>query len=86
MKEGAIKMKHAIEGIYNEGKVIFNEQVPVKGKSKVLVVFLENYKDKIDRKQQLMNTFGSWEDDRDSEQIIQDIYSSRTSRKENISL
>ncbi|MDK2800002.1 MAG: hypothetical protein PWQ70_1621 [Clostridiales bacterium] len=79
-------MKHAIEGIYNEGKVIFNEQVPVKGKSKVLVVFLENYKDKIDRKQQLMNTFGSWEDDRDSEQIIQDIYSSRTSRKENISL
>ena len=79
-------MKQAIEGIYSEGKVIFNEQVPVKGKSKVLVVFLEDYQEKADRKKRLMETFGTWEDVRNAEQIIDDIYSSRASRKEEIKL
>ncbi|TYQ14845.1 UNVERIFIED_CONTAM: hypothetical protein Cloal_1229 [Acetivibrio alkalicellulosi] len=79
-------MKHAIEGIYSDGKVIFNEQVPIKGKSKVLVVFLEDYKEKMDRKQRLMDTFGTWEDGKDSEQIINDIKASRNSRKEDFSL
>lgn len=79
-------MKQAVEGIYSEGRVILNEQVPVKGKSKVLVVFLEDYQDNTDRKKQLMETFGTWEDDRNAEQIINDIYSSRASRKEEVSL
>lgn len=79
-------MKQAVEGIYSEGKVILNEQVSVKGKSKVIVVFLEDYYEKADRKKRLMDTFGTWEDDREAEQIIDDIYSSRVSRKEEINL
>jgi len=79
-------MKHAIEGIYNKGKVILNEQVPVKGRSKVLVIFLEEHKDSTDKKQKLMDTFGTWEDTKSSEEIIEDIYLSRSSRKKDISL
>lgn len=79
-------MKQAVEGIYSEGKITLNEHVSVKGKSKVLVVFLEDYQEKADRKKRLMETFGTWEDERKAEQIIEDIYSSRSSRKEEISL
>ncbi|NJD01024.1 MAG: hypothetical protein FIA99_00120 [Ruminiclostridium sp.] len=79
-------MKHAFEGIYNNGKVILNEKVSAKGKQKVLVVFLDDSKEKFDRKSRLLCTFGSWEDARDSRQIINDIYSSRTSKKEDIIL
>ena len=46
-------MKHAVEGVYSEGKIIISETVPFKGNSKVLVVFLEDYKDKNERKEQL---------------------------------
>jgi hypothetical protein len=86
LKVGAAIMKQAVEGIYSEGKVILSEQVPVRGRSKVLVVFLEDYQEKVDRKRRLMETFGTWEDERKAEQIIEDIYSSRAPRKEEISL
>lgn len=79
-------MKQAFEGIYNNGKVILNEKVLIKGKQKVLVVFLDDKKEKAERKNRLLCTFGSWEDDKDSQQIINDIYSSRASRKEDIIL
>lgn len=79
-------MKQAIEGIYNEGKIILSEDVPIKGKSKVLVVFLEDHKEKADRKERLMKTFGAWNDNRNAEQIIDEIYSSRVTRKDDISL
>lgn len=80
------RMKQAVEGIYNEGKIILNEKVSIKGKAKVLVVFLENTQDKNAKKEQLMKTFGSWEDSKDADQIISDIYSSRVSRKDDVSL
>jgi len=79
-------MKQAIEGVYSEGKITLNESVSYKGKAKVLVVFLEDYKEKTDRKEQLMKTFGSWDDNMSAEQIIEDIYSSRVMRKDDISL
>ncbi len=79
-------MKQTVEGIFNEGKIILNESVPFKNKSKVLVIFLEDYEDKAIRKEQLLKTFGSWKDDRDTEKIVEDIYSSRVSRRKDISL
>lgn len=79
-------MKSAIEGIYSEGKVILNEPISLKGKAKVLVVFLEEYQDKADKKERLLKTFGSWDDDRDASKIIKDIYNDRVSRSEDISL
>ena len=79
-------MKQAVEGIYSEGKLILKEHVPIRGRSKVLVVFLEDCQEKSERKEQFMKTFGTWEDNRNANQIISDIYSSRTSRKEDIIL
>lgn len=79
-------MKHTVEGIYNKGKITISENIPFKGKSRVLVVFLEDSTDKADRKEQLLKTFGSWEDDREAESIINDIYSSRVFRKDDILL
>ncbi|RCX18915.1 hypothetical protein DFR58_104186 [Anaerobacterium chartisolvens] len=79
-------MKQAVEGIYDEGKVILNEQVPIKGKSKVLVVFLEDYQGKSDRKKRLMETFGTWDDNKSADDTIDDIYSSRASREGEIGL
>lgn len=39
----------------NTGKITISEDIPFKGKSKVLVVLLEDcYKDKNDRKEQLL--------------------------------
>lgn len=79
-------MKHTVEGIYNDGKITIIENVPIKGKSKVLVVFLDDYKVNNDRKERLLKTFGSWDDNSDAEGIINGIYSSRVSRREDISL
>lgn len=72
-------MKPTIEGVYSEGKVILNEHIPCKDRSKVLVVFLEGYQDKVTKKERLMKTFGSWDDGKDATQIIQEIYDDRIS-------
>lgn len=77
-------MKAAIEGIYSDGKIIPNEKISYKGSAKVLIVFLDDIKD--NKMERLLGTFGSWEDDRTSERIVSDIYDSRASRKEDISL
>lgn len=79
-------MKHVVEGIYSEGKITISENVPIKGNSKVLIVFLDDPKGNNDKKEQLLKTFGSWDDSRPAEDIIKDIYSSRTSRKKDIIL
>jgi len=50
----------------------------------VLVVFLEDYKEKAERKERLMKTFGAWNDNRDAERMIDEIYSSRVARPEKI--
>lgn len=80
-------MKPTVEGIYSEGKVILNEHIAVKNRSKVLVVFLEGYQEKVNKKERLMKTFGSWDDDdKDAAQIIHEIYNDRAFKKEDISL
>lgn len=79
-------VKTAVDGIYNEGKVVLNENINIKGKARVLVVFLDDSDEKRIKRERLLNTFGSWHDNRTSDQIIQDIYNSRVSRKEDIIL
>ena len=79
-------MKHTVEGIYNDGKITISESVPFVGNSRVLIVFLDDPKEKNNKKERFLKTFGSWEDDRTAEDIIKDIYSSRSSRKEDIRL
>jgi predicted DNA-binding antitoxin AbrB/MazE fold protein len=79
-------MKTAVEGVYNSGKITLKENINLKGKANVLVVFLENIGDKNNKMQKLLSTFGSWEDDRDSEEIISNIYESGLFGRDDISL
>jgi hypothetical protein len=50
-------MKNAVEGIYNEGKVILSENINFKGKTKVLVVFLEDVDQNKSKRERLISTF-----------------------------
>lgn len=77
-------MKKAIEGIYHKGKIIPEEEIDITGDAKVLIVFLDEIQE--DKKNKLIKTFGSWEDDRSTSEIISDIYNSRKSREDNITL
>ncbi|MDT3699308.1 MAG: hypothetical protein RO469_07750 [Thermincola sp.] len=79
-------MKSAIEGIYSDGKIVLNENINYKGKAKVLVVFLENINEKKLKKERLLSTFGSWQDERTPEEILNEIYSARVSRNDEIVL
>ena len=79
-------MRPAVEGIYSDGIVRLNEKFPNRGKSKVLVVFLEDYQEEQTKREKLMSTFGAWEDERDPEQIISEVYGARVFRKADMSL
>jgi len=79
-------MKTTVEGIYKEGKVTLKESVPYGENAKVLVVFLEDDRTMAFRKEKLMNLIGSWEDNRDAETIIAEIYGDRVSSKDDIEL
>jgi hypothetical protein len=79
-------VKSAIEGIYSDGKIVLNENINYKGKAKVLVVFLENINEKKLKKERLLSTFGSWQDERTPEEILNEIYSARVSRNDEIVL
>ncbi len=79
----------AIKGYFNGREFVPIDKANVKPNQKVIITILDEYIDageKIDRKDRLMKTFGSWDDDRDPEDIIKDIYSARASRKEDVSL
>jgi len=39
-----VKLKRAIEAVYDNGNIVFKEAVPFKGKSDVLVLFMEELK------------------------------------------
>ena len=81
-----LKVKNAFEGLYREGKIIPKEKINHNGDARVLIVFLDDEKEEDIKKEKLLNTFGSWEDDRGVNEIIADIYGSRESRKEDINL
>jgi hypothetical protein len=79
-------MKTTVEGVYNSGKITLKENINLKGKANVLVVFLENIDDNKNKMQKLLSTFGSWEDNKEPEEIISSIYESRFFRRDDINL
>lgn len=79
-------MKTTVEGIYNSGKITLKENIDLEGTADVLVVFLDNINEKKNKMQKLLSTFGSWKDSKEAEEIISNIYESRSFRKEDISL
>ena len=79
----------ALKGYFNGKEFVPIDKANVKPNQKVIITVLDEYIDldeKADRKERFMKTFGSWDDERESDLIINDIYSSRVSRKENLSL
>jgi hypothetical protein len=72
------KIKTAFEGLYTKGKIIPKEEINYNGNARVLIVFLDDFiNEENKKKEKLLSTFGKWEDERNSEEIISDLYSSR---------
>jgi hypothetical protein len=73
-----VHMQTASYGIYKNGQIILDEPAIKKDNARVLVVFLD--KESEDSKLlDIFKLYGSWEDSRDAETIIQEIRSSRMS-------
>lgn len=71
-----------IEGIFDGQKIEAVEKVPFIEKKRVLITFLEDilYLPISERKtpaQVLLDLFGTWEDERDAEEIVAEIRSAR---------
>ena len=81
-------MQNAAYGIFKKGKIIFNEPVTAPDESNVIVVFLDKQKNmqtpSNNRLLNIFDTLGAWEDSKDTETIIAEIESSRTSRTADI--
>ncbi len=80
-------MKEAYEGLYEKGKIIPKEKIHCRKKAKVLIVFLEeiNEDTHLNRaREDFFKTFGSWEDNRSADEIINDIYQARLSRRRDV--
>ena len=79
--EGGDFMQSAAYGKYKNGKIYFDDPVPAISESKVIVVFLDKEQKKPDL-MDIFNIYGKWEDDRDTDTIINEIYNSRVSSKD----
>lgn len=79
----------AIRGIYTGKEIKLLEDVHVRPNVQVIITFLEDepvIPDIDEDTEGLLALSGTWEDDRPVETIIQDIYESRTTGKEEIVL
>ena len=78
-----------IRGIYTGTEIKLLEDVHVRPNVQVIITFLENEplsKDTDENTQELLALGGTWEDERPVEDIIKDIYGSRTTGKEEVRL
>ncbi len=71
-----------IEGFFDGQRIEAVENIPFIEKKRVLITFLENisYQPISERKtpaQVLLDLFGTWEDDRDADEIIAEIRNAR---------
>ena len=89
----------AIKGIYDGKKIQPLEPITTKDPHVVVITFIEpvsksqedemlrearNKEDEDSRR--FWSSFGSWEDDRTADEIIEDIYSSRRSSRKEVAL
>ena len=79
----------AVRGIYTGRDIKFLEDVHVRPNVRVIITFLDDEPATTDVDEDtkgLLALSGTWEDDRPVEAIVQDIYESRTTGKEEIAL
>ncbi|MCP4352160.1 MAG: hypothetical protein GY795_42400 [Desulfobacterales bacterium] len=74
----------SIQGIYTGREIKPLEEITVRPDVRVIITFLENEPISDDEQdtQELLELCGTWEDERSPEEIVQEIYESRTSGKE----
>jgi len=74
----------AIKGVYDKGEITPLEKVGIPGRCMVIITFLEDEVPLEDEKREreatesFLKRCGGWEDERAPEEIIEDIYSTRT--------
>jgi hypothetical protein len=71
---------NAVYGIYKDGNIVLDKPVKMVSDSRVIVLFLEDQKTKKPSLVNFFDQYGAWEDDRDADTIIADIYTARHSK------
>jgi hypothetical protein len=71
---------HAVYGFYKDGSIVLDRPVKAVSSSRVMVLFLDQQETKKPRLADFFDLYGAWEDNRDADAIIADIYSSRHSK------
>lgn len=81
-------MQTAAYGVYKDGQILFDEPAIQTNNTRVLVVFLSSLLKQKSRQTKLadfFNLYGSWEDTRSADTVVNDIRQSR-SVKSNVQL
>ena len=72
----------SVKAVYDGEEVRLLEKPPISGRYRVVVTFVEPEGEQVEDKNQLLYTFGAWQDHRSIEETIKEIYDARTSRAE----
>ena len=74
------KQLNAVYGMYEDGNIVLDEPAQRHSVSRVVVVFLGEQNPPKPKLSDFFDLYGPWEDDRDADEIIADIYASRHSK------
>jgi hypothetical protein len=74
------KELNAVYGMYMDGNIVLDEPTQKYSGSRVVVVFLGESNHPKPKLAEFFDLYGAWEDNRDADAIIADIYSSRHSK------
>ncbi|GHS98269.1 hypothetical protein FACS1894108_06110 [Planctomycetales bacterium] len=66
--------------MYLDGSIVLDEPTPKRSGSRVVVVFLGEQRPKKTKLTDFFDLYGAWEDERDTETIIADIYAARQAK------
>ena len=80
---------HSIRGVYNGKEIVPLEEFHIRPNVKVIITFIEDESEEssVDKHtDELLALSGTWEDNRAVEDIIREIYESRTVEEKYISL
>jgi hypothetical protein len=80
--EVVTKELNAVYGMYTDGNIVLDEPTPKNSDSRVVVVFLGGQNPQKPKLADFFDLYGAWEDDRDADAIIADIYTSRHSKQD----
>jgi hypothetical protein len=77
----------SIRGYYDGNTVVPLEEVRVKPNTKAIITFLEEEAGSVsDRTKELLRLSGTWADERSAEEIVQDIYITRSASERAVDL